>query len=120
GAWIGSRLAAVLAMRDAPLTDDALDYHRMAVALLGPARFEPDWPPGLPLYLSIWYRLFGAEVWIGRLAVALSSILLASLLLVWVRRSAGIVAGNLALVFLLFAPSQIVLAATPLTQVPAA
>ncbi|MFL5306453.1 MAG: glycosyltransferase family 39 protein [Polyangia bacterium] len=120
GAWIGSRLAAVLAMRDAPLTDDALDYHRMAVALLGTARFEPDWPPGLPLYLAIWYRLFGAEVWIGRLAVALSSIVLASLLLVWVRRSAGIVAGNLALVFLLFAPSQIVLAATPLTQVPAA
>ncbi|HSS39737.1 MAG TPA: hypothetical protein VLT58_13300 [Polyangia bacterium] len=120
GAWVVSRLLAVVALRATPLADDALDYHRMAVALLGGARFEPDWPPGLPLYLALWYRLFGAQVWIGRLAMAFLSIALAGLLLVWVRRAAGIVAANLALLFLLDAPSQIVLGATPLTQMPAA
>lgn len=120
GAWVVSRLLAVVALREMPLADDALDYHRMAVALLGGARFEPDWPPGLPLYLAVWYRLFGAEVWLGRLAVAFLSMALAGLLLVWVRRAGGIAAGNLALLFLLLAPSQISLAATPLTQVPAA
>ncbi len=120
GAWVLSRLLAVVALRATPLADDALDYHRMAVALLEGVRFEPDWPPGLPLYLALWYRLLAPEVWVGRLALALLSIAVAGLLLVWVRRAAGIVAGNLALLLLLFAPSQIVLAATPLTQVPAA
>ncbi|MES1209551.1 MAG: hypothetical protein ABUS79_26745, partial [Pseudomonadota bacterium] len=120
GAWVVSRLLAVVVLRAMPLADDALDYHRMAVALLGGGPFEPDWPPGLPLYLALWYRLLGAEVWVGRLAMAVLSIALAGLLLVWVRRAAGIVAGNLALLFLLVAPSQVVLAATPLTQMPAA
>ncbi|HVT06607.1 MAG TPA: glycosyltransferase family 39 protein [Polyangia bacterium] len=120
GAWIVSRLLAVVSLSGTPLADDALDYHRMAVALLSGQRFEPDWPPGLPLYLALWYRLFGAHVWVGRLAVALLSALSAGLLLVWVRRAAGVVAGNLAVLLLLCAPSQIVLAATPLTQVPAA
>jgi hypothetical protein len=44
------RLASLMWLAPQPLTDDALDYHALASALVSGEGFEADWPPGLPLF----------------------------------------------------------------------
>lgn len=114
------RLAVVLLLASRPLADDAADYHRMAEQLLSGARFEPDWPPGLPFYLAVVYRVAGAHPLAGRLAMCALWIGFALAVRALARRAGSPRAGNLALAAFALWPSHVFLAATTLTQLPTA
>lgn len=53
------RLVPIFLLGDRPLKGDAFSYLETAVCLLRGIPFEPWWPPGLPLYLIPFVRVFG-------------------------------------------------------------
>ncbi len=55
------RLAVLLLVADEPLVSDAASYLKEARYLAGGVGYTPRWPPGLPLYLSIFQHLSSGE-----------------------------------------------------------
>lgn len=114
------RLALLSVLGAKPLADDAADYHRMAVQLLGGQPFEPDWPPGLPLYLALAYRLAGAHELVGRSAMLLVYLGFAAALYALTRRVVSQPMAVLLLILFAVAPSYVYFSVTTLTQLPTA
>ena len=105
------------------LDGDAADYHQMALDLGAGVPFEPDWPPGLPLYLVPFQRAaraIGAPEVIGDRVAMLAAYLLLSWLLHGLARRLlpAPTAGAVVCVFALF-PSFVYMSVVPLTQIPA-
>ncbi len=61
------RLALLAIVGSRPLSDDAADYHAMAVGLLDGSRISTDWPPGVALWLLPFYAVFGSGVLVAPL-----------------------------------------------------
>ena len=113
------RLIALAVAFHQPLVSDSTDYREMAVLLAGGTGFLPYWPPGLPLYLSIFIALGLGD-----------GVLRAAMLLWWVLFCWGMyrlavserMEKMAALVLLVFAiaPAEIHFSVEPMTQMPAA
>ncbi|GAB4508830.1 MAG: hypothetical protein OHK0046_02450 [Anaerolineae bacterium] len=112
------RLLALFALAEAPLDSDALAYHKTAVSILSGEGVDPFWPPGLPLYLSVIYAIFGISEMVGRAAMIVFYVLMSAGLYWLARDLLNVRAANLiVLVFTLF-PTYIYHAVTPLTHLP--
>ncbi|MCK4593419.1 hypothetical protein KAU45_02875, partial [bacterium] len=64
------RLGALFLVAGEPLTWDALGYFREARFLAEGISYSPKWPPGLPLYLSV-FRLISPGEFIARASMLL-------------------------------------------------
>jgi len=117
---LGVRVAALALSAAQPLLDDALDYHRMALDLLAGLRFEPDWPPGLPYFLAAAAALAGPSALVARASMLLLYLGLSAVVWLLAYRLQGRATANLALLLIALAPTQILHAVTPLTQLPTA
>jgi hypothetical protein len=114
------RLGVLAALARVPLEGDALSYHQTAVALVRGLKYEPHWPPGLPLYLSVWYRLFGAEELCGRVAMLPIWLLFTYLVVRIGRRLAGDRVVVPALAVFTVMPTFVWASVSTLSQLPSA
>lgn len=114
------RVITLLVVRALPLDGDAASYHATAESMIGRARWEPDWPPGLPAYLAFGYKLFGAKAIVSRVMMLPVYLGFSAALFALTRRIAGIRAANLALVIFALSPAAIWNSVVPLTQLAAA
>ena len=103
-----------------PLRSDGLSYHKMALQLLAREDFSPYWPPGVPYYLALSYRLFGANELVGRTSMLVVYMALAGLLYVLAREVSGRKAANLCLAVFSVYPTFVHQSVEPLTQLPTA
>ncbi len=110
----------LLVLISRPLSDDALDYHGMALQLLSGLPFEPDWPPGVPYYLALGYKIFGEHPTVGRVLMLPVYVAFSAALFSFTQSVANRRAANIALLIFALYPSYIFVSVTPLTQLPAA
>jgi hypothetical protein len=125
------RLAVLFLVADAPLVSDAAGYFGEAGSLAGGVDYTPKWPPGLPLYLSVFRHLSTGE-FIARASMLLWFLALAlvgyGLVLDAAREEKWTEAGkrsaqfgaNLFLVAFAVFPCYILNSVDTLTQLPAA
>lgn len=117
---VAIRAAMLVVLVSRPLADDALDYHGMALQLLSGLPFEPDWPPGVPYYLALGYKIFGQNPIVGRILMIPVYVAFSAALFSFTRSVANRRAANIALLIFAMYPSYIFVSVTPLTQLPAA
>ncbi len=120
GAGLALRLLTLFLFARTPLISDARAYHLVALQFLHGARFAPIWPPGLPYYLALVYRIGGPSEFAGRASMLLfyvaSSLLLYLLVKKYASRRGAVVA---VFVFALY-PNYIYQSITPYTELPVA
>lgn len=114
------RMIMWVAIARHPLFSDAAGYHEMALHFSRGENFSPFWPPGLPFFLSIAYRIFGISTLTAR-----GSVILIYLLFTWAAYSlgkalSGTLAGNLAALIFCFYPAYVYHSVEPLSELPAA
>jgi len=116
GVGLGIRLVALALLSRTPLDGDARDYHLTALELAHAVPHRPEWPPGLPLYLSLAHRLFGDQEIVARAAMVPLYLGMCALVQALGRRLAGPVTASLALGIFALAPIFVWTSVTPLTQ----
>jgi 4-amino-4-deoxy-L-arabinose transferase-like glycosyltransferase len=114
------RLAALLLLSAFPLASDAVDYHETALRLLSGEHFAPYWPPGLPCYLLLFYKLFGASAFVARACMLPFYLAFSVLLYAYVKEIGSTRAANLAVLVFALYPTYIHLSVEPTTQFPVA
>jgi len=125
-AWIvilglAVRLVYFFPIAHRPLASDAASYYRMAADLAQGRHFIPFWPPGLPLYLAMTFKVFGASESVARLAMLPIYLVLSyALYRLSLSLASEHAAGNLALLPLSFAPGMICASVEPTTELPSA
>jgi 4-amino-4-deoxy-L-arabinose transferase-like glycosyltransferase len=67
-AAIGLRLLVLALLRAQPLLGDPSHYHQIARKILHGISYYPEWPPGLPHYLSFAYLFLGESEVAARIA----------------------------------------------------
>jgi 4-amino-4-deoxy-L-arabinose transferase-like glycosyltransferase len=114
------RLVVIVFLRHFPLLSDALAYHSNALQFLQGRYSYFYWPPGISLYLALFYLLAGASETMARLAMLLFYLALCFGVFLLVKEIANRRAANLAVLFLACYPECIYLSVTPLSQLPTA
>ena len=114
------RLAALTWLAPQPLTDDAVDYHALALALISGEGFEADWPPGLPLSLAPFYWILGAKIWVARAVMVGWWLAFCALLFLLTRAAGGRRAANFSLALFAAYPVFVLFSVAPLTPLPMA
>jgi 4-amino-4-deoxy-L-arabinose transferase-like glycosyltransferase len=115
GAGLVIRLVVLVLFAGTPLDGDGRSYHDTAQSLASGVDYEPHWPPGLPLFLSIAYRVNDSMV-VGRAMMLLVYLAFCALVLDLGRRLAGPRTANAALAAFAVTPIFIWSSVTPLTQ----
>jgi 4-amino-4-deoxy-L-arabinose transferase-like glycosyltransferase len=117
---LAARLLALAWIGNAPLADDALDYHTMALALRDGTPISTDWPPGVALWLVPFSAVFGTSALVARLAMLLWYFGLAAAMFGVAGRLGGRRAANVAIALCALYPAHVFQATLPLTQLPCA
>ncbi|MBL0174509.1 MAG: glycosyltransferase family 39 protein [Ignavibacteria bacterium] len=117
-AGIALRLLLLALAADSPLRNDQKNYHDVALLLLGGESFSPNWPPGLPYYLSSVHALLGAGEVVSRIAMLLLYIPFSLLLAGLAGKLAGSRAASVAALLFAFSPAFVFHSIEPLTQLP--
>lgn len=120
GLGLALRLATFFTPANAPLYGDALDYFHTAQQLLKGEAFEPDWPPGLPFYLSGVMALLGDQEWIAKIAMLPLYLICSLAVYGLILRFSDRCAASIALLALAVMPTFILVSVMPLTQLPTA
>lgn len=117
---LAARLVALAWIGNAPLVDDAADYHAMAVGLLHGGAVSTDWPPGVALWLLPFCAVLGSSAIVARAATLCWYGAMTAATFGVAARLGGRRAGNVALALLLVYPAHVLQAVLPLTQLPCA
>ncbi len=114
------RIAGLLYFLRFPMTGDGSSYDAMARQLLSGEAFGPVWPPGLPYYLTLFYRVLGERQVVAMASMLLWYLAFSVLLYLLCQRVAGRRAGGFALAVFAVWPTAIYHSIFPLTQLPVA
>jgi 4-amino-4-deoxy-L-arabinose transferase-like glycosyltransferase len=114
------RLVTLACAARAPLVGDARSYHETALELLRGNPYEPEWPPGVPLYLAMFYRVLGPSELCGRVSMLPVHLALCWLTYHVAKRLGGPRAAVIALALFNVMPSFVWTSVTPLSQMPSA
>jgi hypothetical protein len=115
------RLVYFFSIAHRPLASDAASYYQMAADLAQGRHFIPFWPPGLPLYLAMTFKVFGTSQTVARLAMLPIYLVLSyALYRLSLSLASEHAAGNLALLPLAFAPGMVCASVEPTTELPSA
>jgi hypothetical protein len=109
------RFVALVLLRNDPLSGDGLSYHQTAIDLARGVNYEPHWPPGLPYFLSLAYRINDSQ-FTGRAMMLIVYGVFCWLILMLGRRLGGPRAANIALAVFALTPIFVWSSVTPLTQ----
>lgn len=109
------RLLALAVVARFPLDGDGASYHETAQHLAHGDRYDPHWPPGLPLFLSLGLRVHDHEL-VSRLMMLIVYGVFCALILDIGKRLDGRRTANAALAVFAVTPIFIWSSVTPLTQ----
>lgn len=102
------------------LVGDELGYHTMAIQLVRGDSFYPYWPPGLPYYLSFFYKVFGQNELAARGSILLLYIVFSYFIYLLVKEIAAKKVANIIVLIFSIYPNYIWHSITPLTDLPTA
>jgi 4-amino-4-deoxy-L-arabinose transferase-like glycosyltransferase len=114
------RVALIAGLSSVPPRAEAHSYHRMATWLLQGESFTPRLPPGLPYYLTAFYRVFGESYHVGRLCMLLWYVAFSLLLYRLVGDLVSRRSANLAVLAFALYPAYVWHSSEMLTELPAA
>jgi 4-amino-4-deoxy-L-arabinose transferase-like glycosyltransferase len=114
------RVLALVALARFPFVGDERSYSVMAAQLLDRAQFAPDWPPGLPYYLTFAQSLLGRSQVVSMVAMVPWYVAFSAVLYALVTRIGGRRAANIALWAFAVYPTFVYHSVIPLTQLPVA
>ena len=120
GAGLGLRIAGLALVGGVPLNNEAPGYRQMALDLLHHNKVDLYWPPGAPILLLVFHKLFGEGIVVSRAAILPMYVLFSVLLYVLARDVSARGAANLVLLLFALYPSYIRYAFNPSTEYPAA
>lgn len=119
-AGIALRLVELVVCHDTPLFGDASTYHRFALMYLDGRTFPTVRAPGLPLWLALWYSVFGSGQWSAMLAQMPFYLALSVAVYLYTARKLNARAALIALALVTFYPALVFHSIWPLTEVPLA
>ncbi|MFH0766007.1 MAG: glycosyltransferase family 39 protein [Calditrichota bacterium] len=110
------RSGALWIFQDKPIINDAIAYHNISLVLLEDQERSYFWPPGLPLYLSLMHRIWGASQLSSRVAMLVLSLMLIMCIYLVIKNLGSTRTANLAAGLFAVYPNYIYQSVTPLTQ----
>lgn len=114
------RIAALWHVGGRFLYNENLAYDQMGLQLLAGAKFDLDWPPGVPYYLAFIHWMFGPGMLITRASMLLVYVGFCYALYALVQRFASRSAANLTVLVFALYPSYVRWAFNPSTEYPTA
>jgi 4-amino-4-deoxy-L-arabinose transferase-like glycosyltransferase len=119
-AGLALRLLVLFLCLDTPLFGDAHAYHKFALMYLNGESFDTIRAPGLSLWLTSWYTVFGASQVSSMLSILPFHLVLSATLYIYTTRLVNTRSALIALALISFYPSFVFHSIWPLTQIPMA
>lgn len=114
------RITLLFFFTQIPLFEYELDYHKFAVQILHNESFEPFLPPGLSCWLAFCYRFCGESEFVAKLSMLFFYALLCLFSFLYLKKTANILAANLALAVFAIYPAFVFYSIWPQTHFPIA
>ncbi len=114
------RLVVLILLLDKPICDDGAEYQLCGMEIVRGTDIPLYWPPGLPYYLALFYKIFSCSEIVSRLAMIPVYLVLTGSIFMLAKELAGIRIGNVSMLIFSLYPTFVHLSNEPLTQIPAA